>query len=54
MKKNLQPATLQPLQVHGQVIPFRKPPISHCLEAGVHGNSRAIMAQNPYSKMANL
>ena len=54
MKKVWQPPTSQPLEVYGQVMPFWKPPISHCLEPGVHGNSRAIMAQNPHSKMANL
>ena len=49
-----QPATLQPLEVHGQLVPFWKPTISHFLEPGVHGNSRAIMAQNPHSKIAIL
>ena len=48
------PTTLQSLEVHGQVIPFWKPPISHCLEPGVHRNSMAIMAQNPHSKLTNL
>ena len=54
MKKVKQPATLQPLEAHGQVVPFWKPPNSHCLEPGVHGNRRDIMAQNPHSKRANL
>ena len=35
------------------ILPFWKPPISYCLEPGVHGNSWAIMAQNPHSKMAD-
>ena len=51
MLKVQQPAILQPLEAHEQVVPFWKPPISHCLEPGVHGNSRAIIAQNSHSKM---
>ena len=31
-----QPVALQPLEAHGQVVPFWKPPISHCLEPGGH------------------
>ena len=49
-----QSVTLLLLKAHGQVVPFWKPPISHCLKPGVHRNSRAIMAQNRHSKMANL
>ena len=30
------PVTFQPLDSHGQIIPFWKPPISHCLEPGGH------------------
>ena len=54
MEKVSQPATLPPLEVHGQVILFWKPSISQYLEPSVNGKSRAIIAQNPHSKMANL
>ena len=42
-----QPVTLQPLEAHGQVVPFWKPPISHCLEPGGHGGGRTFTAQKP-------
>ena len=38
---------MQPLEAHGQVVPFLKPPISHCLEPGGHGGGRTFRAQNP-------
>ena len=45
--KNWQPITLQPLETHGQVEPFWKPPISHCMEPGGHGGGRTFRAQKP-------
>ena len=45
-EKNLQPATLQPIESHGQVVPFWKPLISHCLEPGVHGGGRSFRDHN--------
>ena len=41
-----QPVTLQPLEAHEQVVPFRKPPISQCLDLGGHGGGRTFRAQN--------
>ena len=35
MKKVWQPATLQPLEAHEQVVPFWNPPISKCLDQKV-------------------
>ena len=40
-------ATFHPLKAHEQVVPFWKPPISHCLEPGGHGGARMFRAQNP-------
>ena len=37
-----QPVTLQPLEVHGLTVPFWKPPISHCVEPGGHGDGRTF------------
>ena len=54
MKKVWQPATLQPLEAHEQVVPFWKPPISHCLEPGGHGGGKTFRSQKPHSKMAIL
>ena len=45
MKKVWQPATLEPLKAHGQLVPFWKPPISHCLEPGDHGDGGTFKAQ---------
>ena len=42
-----QPVTLQPLEAHGQVVIFEKPPISHCLEPGGHGGGRTFRAKRP-------
>ena len=46
IKKVWQPATVQPFEEHGQVVPFWKPPISHCMEPGGHGGGRTFRAQN--------
>ena len=48
MKKVLQPATLQPLEAHEQVVPFWKPLFLYCLEPGGHGDGRTFRAQKPY------
>ena len=47
MKKVRQPATLKPLEAHGQEIHFWKPPISNLLEPGGHGGGRSFRTQNP-------
>ena len=47
LKKVWQLATLQPLEAHGIEVPFWKPPISHGLEPGGHGDGRAFRAQKP-------
>ena len=54
MKKVWQPTTLQPLVAHGQIVPFWKPPISHCLEPDGHGGVRTYGAQNPLLKVPIL
>ena len=52
--KSLTPVTLQPLESNGQVAPFWKLPISHCLEPGGNGGGRTFRAQNSPSKIAGL
>ena len=47
MKKVWQPATFQPLEALGQVVPFWKLPISHCLDPGGHRRERTFGAQKP-------
>ena len=47
MKKVWQPATLQPLEAHGQLVPFWKPPVSHCLQPAGHWDGRTFRAQKP-------
>ena len=54
MNKVWQPATLQSLKAHDQVVPFLKPPISHCLKLGGHGVGRSFRPQNSHSKIASL
>ena len=44
-EKVWQPATLQPFEAHGQVVPFWKPPISYCLEPGGHGGGKTFRAK---------
>ena len=49
-----QPVTLQPLEAYGQVVTLWKPPISHCLEPGIHGVGRTLKAQNPWVEIPIL
>ena len=44
-EKVWQPATLQPIEAHEQVVPFWKPLISHNLEPGGHGGGKTFRAQ---------
>ena len=45
MKKVLQPATLQPIEAHRQVVAFWKLPISNYLEPVGHRGGRTFRAQ---------
>ena len=54
MKKVCQPATFQPLEVNGQLVPFWKHPISHCLEPGGHAGGRTFRAQKPQLEIPGL
>ena len=54
MKKVSQPVTLQPIEAHGQVVLLWKPPISHCLESGVHGGGRTFTAHKPQLEIPGL
>ena len=54
MKKLSQPATLQAIEAHGQVVPFWKPPISYFLEPGGHGGGRTFRAQKSKLEIPGL
>ena len=54
MKKVWQPASFQPLEAHEQVVPFWKPPISHCLELDAHGGGKPFRAQKTYLEISGL
>ena len=43
-----------PFEASGQVIPFWKPPISHCLDPVYHGGGRTFRAQKPYLEIPGL
>ena len=52
LEKYLSLVTLQTLEATGQVVPFWKLPISHCLEPVGHGGCMTFRAQNSHSKIA--
>ena len=46
--------TLKPLEGHGQVVPFWKPPISNCLEPGGQGGGKLLRVSHTCLRMAIL
>ena len=58
--KNVLNSTCHPMIFHnrhrtnGQVVPFLKLPISHCLEPGGHGDGSTFRAQKPQLEIPGL
>jgi len=45
---------LQPIKAQGQVVPFWKPPISHCLEPDGHMGGKTFRAQKTKLEIPGL